>query len=121
MDNDPTLLAAVVIAAGEPVAGQTGRDANQTAAQQWSQYLESMTTANMTTGRFSTLTTLPIGTPYNDRIITITLTDIQDAVKANVCARAKEKDYCNPDKYWPPGGTGTSATVLRNTNWFRKL
>jgi hypothetical protein len=42
-------------------------------------------------------------------------------VKSNVCARAKEAGYCNPNKYFPPAGTATSATVLPNTNWFRKL
>jgi hypothetical protein len=80
-----------------------------------------MIAANITTGKFSTLTTLPVGTPYNDKIISITLADFQAAVKSNVCARAKEADYCNPNKYFPPAGTATSATVLPNTNWFRKL
>jgi predicted NAD-dependent protein-ADP-ribosyltransferase YbiA (DUF1768 family) len=117
LDNDPTLLAAIVIAAGEPVAGQTGRDATQTAAQQWNQYLESMTTANMTTAKFSTLTTLPTGTPYNDKIISITLADFQAAVKSNVCARAKLDNLCDSSKF-PPN---TGANVIPITNWFRKL
>jgi predicted NAD-dependent protein-ADP-ribosyltransferase YbiA (DUF1768 family) len=117
LDNDPTLLAAIVIAAGEPVAGQTGRDATQTAAQQWNQYLESMTAANITTGKFSTLTTLPVGTPYNDKMITITLADFQAAVKSNVCARAKLDNLCDSSKFPPNIG----ANVIPDTNWFRKL
>jgi hypothetical protein len=76
-----------------------------------------MTAANITTGKFSTLTTLPVGTPYNDKIISITLEDFQAAVKSNVCARAKLDNLCDSSKF-PPN---TGANVIPDTNWFRKL
>jgi hypothetical protein len=104
-------LAAIVIAAGDPIANQINRDATIVANLQWDQYLESMTTANINNGKFSTPSTLPVGTVYNDKVITITLADFQSQMKANVCARAITNDWCtNVTNY-------NASAWFKNFNW----
>ncbi len=104
--NDGVDLAAIIIAAGEPVSGQTGRDSTIASDQQWNQFLESMTATNINNGKFITS---PIGSTYNDKIVTITLSDFQSQIKKNVCERAITNNWC------------TNLTNYNGSAWFKNF
>lgn len=102
-------LAAIIIAAGSPLSTQLGRNDTKTASEQWSQFIEGMTVGNLNLGKFLTLTSLPSGTAYNDRIITVKLSDFQAVVRANVCMRAEVGNWCDEAIY----------SGIPSTNWFK--
>lgn len=102
-------LAAIIMAAGSPLSTQLGRNDTKTATEQWSQFIEGMTIGNLNLGKFLTLTALPSGTAYNDKIITIKLSDFQAIVRANVCMRAEAGNWCSEGTY----------SSIPSTNWFK--
>ncbi|OYY24490.1 MAG: hypothetical protein B7Y68_03305 [Thiotrichales bacterium 35-46-9] len=106
---DGNAVAAVVIAAGDPLASQLGRNHEQPASNQWPQFLESP--SGGATGA-SFLSRPAVATiPFNDRVVGVSQAEFNDRMKRKVCSLARSSNWCSV----------TEFSALPATHWFKRF
>jgi len=90
-DNEPVV--SVIIAAGEALSHQRGRDVTKSASSQWQHFLESPS-AGASTGVFLSRSDQS-SRAFNDRVLAITHTEFQERMKQKVCSLAKQNQWCS--------------------------
>jgi hypothetical protein len=109
MTLDGNAVAAVVIAAGDPLALQLGRNREQPASNQWPQFLESPSGGATVASFLSRPAVVTI--PFNDRVVGVSQTEFNDRMKRKVCSLASNSNWCSV----------TEFSALPATHWFKRF
>lgn len=104
-----TPIVAAIIYGQSALSHQTNRNASQNTAQQWNQFLETVTTT--ASGANINDPSIVNGQASNDMILTISKTEYDSRIKNSVCQFASQNHWCDANTY----------NALSPTHWFKQF